>query len=468
MPCFDKQKKWVLNHLPGQSDKKEVSSGEMEKALEAERPASYNDTGEEEGDENTERGNWTRQLDFVLSCVGYAVGLGNLWRFPYICMLNGGGAFLIPYFTFLIICGIPLFFMELTLGQFSSLSPISVWKMCPLFKGLGWGMVLVSGIVCVYYNVIITWCLYYLIMSFTSKLPWGSCDNSWNTDLCATSTGNKTEFTNMTISNVTDQSSVYSMVTAVTEMTGNFTNVTMGNVTEVKKMTSAEEYWQYNTLEMTKSMNELGGIRWQLLLCLVLSWVLVFVCLCKGVKSSGKVVYVTATAPYIFLVILLIRGLLLPGAMDGIKFYVTPDFKRLLDYKVWVEACLQIFYSLGPAWGGLITMSSYNKFHNNVYRDAIFVPCVNCGSSFFAGFVIFSVLGFMAKESGLNVKDVVKPGPGLAFSAYPQAITKLPISPLWAVMFFFMLLTLGLDTQASIPYRMFPSLLIEACHGLIV
>ena len=78
----------------------------------------------------------------------------------------------------------------------------------------------------------------------------------------------------------------------------------------------------------------MGGLRWQLVLCLLATWLLTFLCLCKGIKSSGKVVYVTATAPYVILSVLLVRSLLLPGAWAGIRFYVTPDFKRLLEFKV--------------------------------------------------------------------------------------------------------------------------------------
>ncbi|BFZ24502.1 hypothetical protein BsWGS_27541 [Bradybaena similaris] len=132
----------------------------------------------------THRDSWTGRLDFLLSCIGFAVGLGNIWRFPYLCYKSGGGAFLIPYTFFLITCGLPLFFLEVSYGQFGSLSPISVWRMSPLFRGLGYGMVIISAIVCIYYNVIIAWNFYFLFSSFSGVLPWTLCDQSWNTPHC--------------------------------------------------------------------------------------------------------------------------------------------------------------------------------------------------------------------------------------------------------------------------------------------
>ncbi|XP_064625703.1 sodium- and chloride-dependent glycine transporter 1-like [Lineus longissimus] len=388
--------------------------------------------------ENKTRGNWGGQMEFLLSCIGYAVGLGNIWRFPYLCMRNGGGAFLIPYFMFLLIGGIPLFFMELIIGQFSSLSPISVWDMCPLFKGLGWAMIVVSGICSVYYNIIITWVIYFLGMSFQWPLPWSKCDNDWNTKNCVERGRHASNYSILINSTNLDTTTP---VLFVQNFTGNST------ANETQKMTSAEEFWQFNVLEMSDGIENLGGLRWQLVVCHVVGWLLVFLCLVKGIKSSGKVVYVTATVPYIFLTILLIRGCMMPGAIDGIIYYLKPDFGKLLEFRIWTEACLQIFYSLGPAWGGLITMSSYNKFNHNIYKDAIVVPFVNCFTSFFAGFVIFSVIGFMAYEAGLPVEKVITSGPGLAFVAYPEALTQLPGAPIWSVCFFVMLLTIGLDSQ---------------------
>lgn len=103
-------------------------------------------------DENKERGNWTGKYDFLLSCIGYAVGVGNVWRFPYLCYDYGGAAFLIPYFSMLILVALPLFAIEFAIGQFASQGPLTVWKCAPLMRGIGWAMMIVSAYCAIYYS----------------------------------------------------------------------------------------------------------------------------------------------------------------------------------------------------------------------------------------------------------------------------------------------------------------------------
>ncbi|XP_019063416.1 sodium-dependent proline transporter isoform X2 [Fukomys damarensis] len=328
------------------------------------------------------------------------------------------GAFLVPYFLMLAICGIPLFFLELSLGQFSSLGPLAVWKISPLFKGAGAAMLLIVGLVAIYYNMIIAYVLFYLFASLTSTLPWEHCGNWWNTERCLEHRGTK------------DGNGALPL---------NFSST----------VSPSEEYWSRYVLHIqgSQGIGSPGEIRWNLCFCLLLAWVIVFLCILKGVKSSGKVVYFTATFPYLILLMLLVRGVTLPGAWKGIQFYLTPQFHHLLSSKVWIEAALQIFYSLGVGFGGLLTFASYNTFHQNIYRDTFIVTLGNAITSILAGFAIFSVLGYMSQELGVPVDQVAKAGPGLAFVVYPQAMTMLPLSPFWSFLFFFMLLTLGLDSQ---------------------
>uniref|UniRef100_A0AAY4ASV6 Transporter n=1 Tax=Denticeps clupeoides TaxID=299321 RepID=A0AAY4ASV6_9TELE len=362
-------------------------------------------------DENSRRGNWGNQIEFVLTSVGYAVGLGNVWRFPYLCYRNGGGAFMFPYFIMLVFCGIPLFFLELSFGQFTSLGCLGVWKVSPMFKGVGYGMMVVSTYIGIYYNVVICIAFYYFFTSMTNLLPWTYCNNPWNTPDCSG---------------------------VVTPLACCVSSAASGHL-----LCAHRNY----VLNISDGIGNFGEVRLPILGCLAVSWLVVFLCLIRGVKSSGKVVYFTATFPYVVLTILFIRGITLDGAISGIKYYLTPQWQKILDAKVWGDAASQIFYSLGCAWGGLITMASYNKFHNNCFRDSIIISITNCATSVYAGFVIFSILGFMAHHLGVEVSEVADHGPGLAFVAYPEALTLLPVSPLWSLLFFFMLILLGLGTQ---------------------
>ncbi|XP_056300742.1 sodium-dependent dopamine transporter [Pseudoliparis swirei] len=358
-----------------------------------------------------ERETWGKKIDFLLSVIGFAVDLANVWRFPYLCYKNGGGAFLVPYLFFMLIAGMPLFYMELALGQYNREGAAGVWKICPIFKGVGFTVILISLYVGFYYNVIISWALFYLFSSFTSELPWVHCNNSWNSPNC---------------SDWADNSSVG----------------------DIYKATPAQEYFERGVLHIQDSsgINDLGRPRWQLTSCLAVVMVLLYFSLWKGVKTSGKVVWITATMPYVVLTVLLIRGVTLPGAMDGIKAYLSVDFLVLCDAKVWIEAATQICFSLGVGFGVLIAFSSYNKFSNNCYRDAIITSSINSLTSFFSGFVVFSFLGYMSHKHNVALDKVARDGAGLVFVIYPEAIATLPGSSVWAVIFFIMLLTLGIDS----------------------
>ncbi|KAK2715140.1 sodium- and chloride-dependent glycine transporter 1-like isoform X2 [Artemia franciscana] len=390
---------------------------------------------------NKERGNWSNKLEFLLSCFSYAVGLGTIWRFPYLCYRNGGGAFLIPYCIMYILAGLPLFFLEVAFGQYASEGPINVWRISPLFQGIGYAMFCISFLIGIYYNVIVAWSFYYLFASFTTELPWTHCNNEWNTQACAKFDGrNCTLFGGLLNST---GACIFQNETSSEDWD------VLRNFAKAAKM-PADEYFHHNVLTISNDIQEVGGIQWKLALCLLFAWILVFLALVKGVKSFGKVVYFTALFPYLILLVLLARAVTLPGYMDGVLFYLIPRWERLTEAKVWGDAAMQIFFALSPCWGGLITLASYNKFHNNCFRDSLIIATGNVLTAFFAGFVIFGIMGFMAHELGKPVDTVATEGAGLAFIAYPEAVSRLPFAPFWSILFFVMLLTLGLGTQFTV------------------
>uniref|UniRef100_UPI00398F0FCE sodium- and chloride-dependent neutral and basic amino acid transporter B(0+)-like n=1 Tax=Pristiophorus japonicus TaxID=55135 RepID=UPI00398F0FCE len=394
-----------------------------------------------ESDENVERGNWSSKTDYLLSVIGSAVGLGNVWRFPYLAYRNGGVAFLIPYTLMLALAGMPMFFLESSFGQFVSLGPVAVWKAVPMLQGVGITVVLLSAIADISYSCLIGYSLFYLFASFQSPLPWADCFSWWGADETCSRTP-RDPLCNLTLDDG------YFEIVNTTWLQANNKTCTNGSEIYVPHQGPSEQYFEM-ALRRTSSMDETGEIVWYLALCMLLAWLIVGTALSKGIKSSGKVVYFTATFPYVVLTILLIRGVTLEGAYKGIEFYIgsQSDFSKLADAEVWKDAAIQIFFSVSVGSGALITLSSYNKFHNNCYRDTIIVCVANCATSVFAGFAIFSILGHMAHVQDKPVSEVAQSGYGLVFIAYPEALAQLPWAPLWSILFFFMLVTLGLDTQ---------------------
>uniref|UniRef100_A0A3Q4AQM7 Transporter n=1 Tax=Mola mola TaxID=94237 RepID=A0A3Q4AQM7_MOLML len=380
-------------------------------------------------EEELNRPTWSKQIEFTLAGIGCAVGLGNIWRFPYLCYRSGGGAFLVPYLFMLVVLGIPLLSMELTVGQYTRRGPVHALAIvCPLFKGVGMASVAISFIMCTYYNLVITWALYYLFNSFHAPLPWQNCNNTWNTPNC----------------------------------TSHATNSSYSS-------TASQEFFKYASLcGGISGIEETGNIRWELCLILLLAWILIYLCIFKGVKSTGKVVYFTALFPYVILIALLINNVQLPGAIDGIKFFIVPEWDKLLSMEVWVNAAAQIFNSIGIGFGSLMAMSSYNSFKNNVLKDALTISIVNSLTSILAGFVIFSAFGYMSYLQSIPVSDLAVDGPGLVYIVYPQAFANMPVAQLWAVMFFFMLLCLGLDSEFAMVEVLVTSLLDQFQHKMIL
>ncbi|EFN82579.1 Sodium- and chloride-dependent GABA transporter 1 [Harpegnathos saltator] len=380
-------------------------------------------------EEDAERGGWDNKLDFLFSCISVSVGLGNVWRFPYLCYKNGGGAFLITYGIAMLFCGIPIFFQEVAIGQYLGAGGMSlVGQLCPLLQGVGYATMTIVFFLDVYYCIIISWTLFYLISTFVNlpEVPWRGCDNWWNTDDCFDATeGSKS-------------------IHGRTNYTTTIENNTCHHTTPV------EEYWEQRVLGITSGIETIGNIQYELLGCLVVGWLLVYFIIRRGLHQSGKIIWFSALFPYVVLFILLGRAVTLEGSYDGLLYYVTPRWKELLTPGPWIDGATQIFFAYSIGTGALPALGSYNKFHHNCYRDAIITCVVNTLTCLLAGCVTFSILGHIAQEQQTQVSEVVKSGPGLVFLTYPEVVLKLPGASLWAIIFFIMLLILGIDSEFCI------------------
>jgi NSS family neurotransmitter:Na+ symporter len=332
------------------------------------------------------RERWDSRTAFVLAAIGSAIGLGNVWRFPFVAYQNGGGAFLVPYFIALVTAGIPIMMLEFALGaKMQAGAPRAFRKLNRGFEFLGWWAILISAVIVFYYSAIMAWAWNYLYHSFDLK---------WQ--------GNESDF-----------------------------------------------FYQ-KVLQLSESPGQLGSLSLPLVIGLALTWIVVFFCLYRGAKSVGKVVLITVPLPWLLLIVLFFRGMTLPGAMDGVRYYLTPDWTALTRASTWLAAYGQIFFSLSLAFGVMITYASFLPKRSDVNNNSFITSFANCGTSFFAGFVVFSVVGFLAMTAGVEPGSITG-GPGLAFVTYPTAISHLPaLQVMVGIFFFLMLLTLGIDSAFSL------------------
>ncbi|KAG7226356.1 hypothetical protein INR49_013767 [Caranx melampygus] len=433
--------------LPAEDSKTEVNGYADESQQQSEPPA---------------RAGWNSKIEYFLAQVGFSVGLGNVWRFPYLCHQNGGGAFLLLYILLMLVVGIPLFFLELAAGQAIRQGSIGVWRyISPRLAGIGYSSCVVCFFVALYYNVILAWSLFYLGNSFQSPLPWSQCPEQENV-----------------------------------------------TVKECEKSSPTSYFWYRKALDITDSIDDMGSFNPYMICCLLAAWTIVCLGMFKGIKSSVKVMYFSSIFPYVVLICFLVRGLMLDGAFEGISFMFYPKLEIWADLQVWRQAATQVFFALGLGFGSIIAYSSYNPKSNNCHRDAFTVSGINFMTSVLATLVVFAVLGFRAKGKVMecvasNIKELSEQfhsgyveenlmpsfnysdpssvlvkdyrdwfktygqklpvnltdcdpekemqkgvqGTGLAFIAFTEAMSLLPGSPFWSALFFLMLLNLGLSTM---------------------
>lgn len=421
---------------------------------------------------------WLSKIQLLSSTLAYTIGLGNIWRFPHLCFKHGGGAFLIAYTLALVTIGLPLFLMELAFGQYANEGPITIWRISPVFEGIGYAMCLVSAMMAVYYNVINTWIIHYLFATLTfSDLPWSGCDNSWNTAQCFLrpdeptitvancTSNNQTATTALTTQNHTDNFIRPASSSSPTTVPVNSSSILFeGNCTqkidtfEFERIINsndnvtlpANEYFHNNVLALTSSISDMGGLNWDILVGLMIAWSIVFIVILKDLRLTGRAALVPLVMPYLALTTLFIRALTLPGAANGISYYFTIQWSRLQNIDIWADATTQIFFALSPCWGGIITLASMNKFHNNFHSDTMLIVAMNYASSLYSGLVAFTILGYMSTYSGIKIDEVVDVGLGFVFMVYTEGLAKLPLANLNALIFFAMFLYLGFTSQLTV------------------
>ena len=333
------------------------------------------------------RENWGSRAGFIMAAIGSAVGLGNIWRFPYTTYANGGGAFLIPYFVALFTAGIPIIILEMSIGQRYKTSPPSAFlKMSKKVSWIGWSMVFVAFSIAIYYAAIVAWSLNYTLFGFTGA--WG--DNT-------------------------------------------------------------KDFFFNTFLQSSSGPFSFEGLVPNIAMYLVGIWLLIWVAMFSGIKRGIEaIVKVCMPILFFGIIILLVRVVSLDGASDGLEWLFKPDFSAIYSFKTWAAAYGQVFFSLSICFGIMISYASYLPDRADIANNATMTACINCGFSVLAAIVIFSVCGYSAKMQGIPLNEVAGGGIGLAFITIPTAVNLLPASKFVGPVFFFALFIAGFTSVISI------------------
>ncbi|MHC4640995.1 MAG: sodium-dependent transporter [Planctomycetota bacterium] len=354
-----------------------------------------------------QRESWGTRGGFVLAAVGSAVGLGNLWGFPYKLYSYGGGAFLIPYILALVVVGIPVMVLEFSIGHYTQRAAPDAFKRGhKRFELVGWWGIVLAFVIVTYYPVILAYCFSFLWYSIVGifnggELPWAGVG-----------------------------------IQGVENAKDFFNETYLGKI----DIEGARFY--------------LGSIRWNIVLPLVITWVAMYFCIFKGVRLVGKIVWLTVPLPWLMLLILAVRGLTLEGSMQGLAYYLDPVWSELYKPITWRYAFGQVFFSLSLSYGIMITYASFLHRKSDLNNNAAIISIADFATSFVAGLAVFATLGgmaFVTQQSGntVAVEKVAESGPSLAFVAFPYALAQLPYSAWFSFIFFFALVTLGLDSAFS-------------------
>lgn len=337
-------------------------------------------------EEKRKRGAFSSRKVFIFAAIGSAAGLGNIWRFPYVAYENGGGAFLIPYLVALLFAGIPFLFLDYAMGH--------------RFRGsapLSFARLSRPAEALGWWQVAVC---FFIAVYYAAVIAWAlsytffSFTKEWG-----------------------DEPGAF--------FTGDFLGVGDPGV----------------DLHVVPSV----------LIPMLVVWALVIVIMVAGVEKGVGLTSVVGI-PVLLLAFgaLVVRALFLPGAVDGLAAFFTPDWEALTHAGVWAAAFGQIFFSLSIGFGIMITYSSYVDRDTDMTGSGAVVAFSNSGFELLAGIGVFAALGFMAQAQGVGVQDVAGGGPGLAFITFPTIINEAPWGAFIGVAFFLSLVVAGLTSMVSI------------------
>ena len=370
------------------------------------------------------RENWTSSIGFILASAGSAVGLGNIWKFPYVAGQNGGATFVLVYILCVLFVGLPVMSSEMLIGRFarrnvinamgkvehvsksvngrfvlatlsaavavlfasmnswlfSAIAVFGVWAFAKRgYAAIGWLCTAVTLLILSYYAVVGGWIVDYLWRSVSGTLIAGGGDGAVIAEVAKTS-GN-----------------------AFAAYAGNPLRVLIG-------------FLIFMTMTGTVI---LGGIQ-------------------SGIERMSKVLMPVL---FILLLIVIVRSVTLPGALEGVKFLLMPDFSKMTS-SVWLVAMGQAFFSLSLGLGITITYGSYLHKEQNILKAAGWVGILDTMAALLAGLAIFPAVFAVGLEPTA--------GPGLIFGALPAIFDAMPFGSLWAACFFFMLLIAAVTSSVSL------------------
>ena len=335
-----------------------------------------------------ERSTWGSNATFILAAIGSAVGLGNAWRFPGLAAKHGGGAFLLVYLVAMLIIGIPLLMMEISIGRkMRAGAPGALRGMNKRFEPIGWAATSNAFVIVTYYAVVFAWVIMMAVYSF--------------------------KFIGMT-----------------------------GN------SEAASGLWA-GLIKTTGTIKGFGSFSVPVIVCLLVAWGLIYFCIRNGTKSVDKIIKYLIFLPVICLVIMAIKGITMPGALEGVANFFIPDFSALKDPMLWVDAVGQVFYSMSVMMAIMIAYGSFVDDNSNIARDGLIIAFSDLAVSLLAGIVMFTTMYGTGLEESLT-----KTGVGLAFIVYPTAIVNLSSSgifnAIFSFVFYFCLCTLAIDSAFSL------------------